>query len=182
MSGRSKKNSGRGGANTVQKLQKPEDKDKNKTNDFMAGWDVIMGQADQQAQEEDQGDIFGLADFKQVSTDEKLDLLMVAMNKMHKAFQSRADMTHNLLHHEKEGLLVKTQEHDVQIQDYKATKKILVDQMEENSEKVLELEEIVSSLHDENQYMRGVIQKLDRQLTHLEHQLADLSYWVTEMR
>ena len=118
----------------------------------MASWDEVVAASRIDSEEED--DIFGITDFKQLSTNEKLDLLMVALNKMNKA-----------------ALVFKVADLNA---SPNSTKTALVDQVEFNSEKIQELEHIVSSLHDDNQFTRGVFQKQDKQITSLQNTVTNL--------
>ena len=122
---RGKRNSGK----------KDKDKDKSKEKaaaEKMASWDEVL-QVSKESQHNE--DIFDMEDFSQANTDAKLDLLMVGLNKLNKTFAGKTDAVQSALHHEDSGLIAKTHSLSTKLEDLSNSSKILVDQVEDNSEK-----------------------------------------------
>ena len=76
----------------------------------MASWEEISEKGKSQVDSSGKKEIFGMVDFSQVSTDEKLNLIMAVMNKLYNSFNTRLDRLdnfHDAVMDEEDGLLVK---------------------------------------------------------------------------
>ena len=84
------------GGNRGKRNSGKKDKDKEKNRNLkgqMAMWEEIVDQSKTDCDlEEIEEDTFGMAHFTQASSDAKLNILMVALNKIHKTFSRWIDM------------------------------------------------------------------------------------------
>ena len=112
----------------------------------MASWHKIMEHAN------DIEDLFGTADLSQISTDENMDLIMVAMVKLNKSVSSREKEVVDAVFDKDQGLITKMENAEQKIN-------VLVDQVDEDSVRLVELEELTSSIHADMEFMKATVQR-----------------------
>ena len=103
--------------------------------------------------------IIDMKDFLQVQEEEKLNLVMFAINKLNTTWQYRMEQITGALTCEDEGVLPR-------LRDCEQTNDTHADRIEV-------LEEENKRLREDVDYLRGVIQVLDRKTNHLQNQAVD---------
>ena len=150
------------------------DADKTTKTKSMASWQEIIGTSNQ-----DVKSIFGISNFLQAAVEDKLDLLMVALMKLHTIFDDNWKSVDRELHDEKEGLVHKL--HRCSDEEAITVNKIsiLVDEMEKEEEKpdvqidnsrTTEYEELIFSVHGDVRFLNGVV---DKEITRLRNEVID---------
>ena len=97
--------------------------------------------------------------------------MMAAMLKSHKSMEDKFDIINKQIFADcrvKCVTLKQSWESDT------PTLSVLVDQVEANSNRVNEIEELVSSVHTDTQQLRGIIQRQDKQITSLQNEVIEL--------
>ena len=51
---------------------------------------------------------------------------------------------------------------------------VIVDQVESNTECLTELEELASNVHSDNEFLKGLVQRQDKQISSLQKEIVDL--------
>ena len=141
----------------------------------MATWSEIV--------ETTTSEIFGdLEAFRQANLEEKLDLVMATFMKLHKSVDDKLEVMNDQILQSEEGLSAKVAKIEKEREEEKAVNAanqdlpnfaVLVDQVESNSSSISEMEELVSNVHSDNQFMKAVIQRQDRQITNLRAEVTD---------
>ena len=97
-----------------------------------------------------------------------MDLMMVAVIKLQKSVSAKHSSLSKVIHGDEIGLETKVQSQGSKIN-------VAVYQIKENTDRIEEIEELATNIHDDIRYLQSVIQKQDRQIANLKNKVVDLT-------